>query len=735
MNCKDKSFMTKKKAFTLIELLIVIAIIGILFIVLISKVDFATDKAKATGVQTDFRSFQLAFETVSRENAGFNTFGWDIGDLNGNRVRDSYDEGDTHNLGVKDSDEIWTGRKIYGETWTGIYTLTNPSDADDNSAIVALEEAINKNLDPKLHITINDDLTITMANGAQDPWDTEYHGYYITNAIVDNKDRGAIVIYSNGANQEWGSEHSISNGAVSISVPGNNKLGNDDYALVSCYTYVNGYGETKTITNGFSINHNVLGMNKVDNMNDFVQTVADKPIYNKAYIGSAEDSGIVMDFSLLFTETTVTLAASIQGQLLAESTKSYTMMNWDDMIEEFSIDESSSDLFVSLGWKKEAWYIVMEGTPVMLGFDAQSLIMILPSEEPMVIPMRIEGTYEDSTIVEGDYAYIYNETSNLYRATVLDKTKATYDVVKTSVNGKPVLLDRTYANCQNLVSITIPNVLLGKNIFEGSGVQTVTIEDGVVDISDYMFYYATNLATVNLPSSVKSIGKYAFGNCTSLNNIDLPINLETIGEYAFSSSGLVSITIPNKISVIETKTFFNCSSLTTVYLSNNLTTIKEEAFFQCTTIRDLYWTSNIVNVEQGAFGMYEGYTRSRMNVYIDNISSWTNVSFVSGVMGSCPCFTNATLYFNGVATSNLVIPYGVTKLSYTSFTNCIQFTSVTIPTSVTNIEGAVFMGCTNITSIFFEGTMAQWDAITKGGNWNRNVSATYVQCSDGQIVL
>ena len=44
MTYKNKSFMTKKKAFTLIELLIIIAIIGILFIVLVSKVDFVTDK-------------------------------------------------------------------------------------------------------------------------------------------------------------------------------------------------------------------------------------------------------------------------------------------------------------------------------------------------------------------------------------------------------------------------------------------------------------------------------------------------------------------------------------------------------------------------------------------------------------------------------------------------------------------------------------------------------------------
>ena len=76
MNSNYKTRFNKKKAFTLIELLIVIAIIGILFIVLVSKVDFATDKAKTSGVQTDFRSFQMALETVSKEKAGFNSFGW-----------------------------------------------------------------------------------------------------------------------------------------------------------------------------------------------------------------------------------------------------------------------------------------------------------------------------------------------------------------------------------------------------------------------------------------------------------------------------------------------------------------------------------------------------------------------------------------------------------------------------------------------------------------------------------
>ena len=267
-------FNNKKKAFTLIELLIVIAIIGILFIVLVSKVDFATDKAKASGVQTDFRSFQMAFDTVAKENAGFASFGWDTGDENGDRIRNSYDKGDNgagggiaHN-GIQDGSEVFVGSKEYGETWNEVFTLVNPDDNTDTSGFVALENAINANLDPKLHITITPDVdgtaltgnaTITMANQARDPWKNEYHGVYITNAVRDDgADRGAIVMYSDGANGKWGSAHDITNGVVTITVPGNNVNGKDDYSFVSCYTFVNGYGEVLNSTTGFSNNQSFL---------------------------------------------------------------------------------------------------------------------------------------------------------------------------------------------------------------------------------------------------------------------------------------------------------------------------------------------------------------------------------------------------------------------------------------------------------------------------------------------
>ena len=263
-----KTTFKNKKAFTLIELLIVIAIIGILFIVLVSKVDFATDKAKATGVQTDFRSFQMAFETVARENAGFNTFGWDTGDLNADGKRNSYDEGDTNRNGVRDDGETWVGRKTYAENWTSIYTLKKPgTNTYDAGAIFKLESAINKNLDPKLHITIDTDGNITMANQAQDPWKKEYHGKYMSNANVDGKDRGVIIIYSDGANGEYGSADGVAGGLVNITTPGNNVQGKDDYAVATFYSYANGYGEVVTITHGFSNNQSFGNASNVPTSN------------------------------------------------------------------------------------------------------------------------------------------------------------------------------------------------------------------------------------------------------------------------------------------------------------------------------------------------------------------------------------------------------------------------------------------------------------------------------------
>ena len=167
-----------------------------------------------------------------------------------------------------------------------------------------------------MHITI-DNMTgnITMANGAQDPWKTEYHGYYITNALNDGKDRGAIVIYSNGANQEFGSEHSIAGGVVTVNVPGNNVYGKDDYSIASVYTYMNGYGEVKTMTSGFGNQNQSNGQNQSDSLNG-------EENLNKPDI----DNAIVDQF------------ASLNGGLYNQD--GVLLCSWESLVQDYGFDVS-----------------------------------------------------------------------------------------------------------------------------------------------------------------------------------------------------------------------------------------------------------------------------------------------------------------------------------------------------------------------------------------------------------
>ncbi|MGX5609639.1 prepilin-type N-terminal cleavage/methylation domain-containing protein [Bacillus cereus] len=69
---KFKQLFKNQKGFTLVEILVVIVIIGILFVLLLPRLDFANDKARQSGVKNDFHEFQTAAEGYLKETAGQN---------------------------------------------------------------------------------------------------------------------------------------------------------------------------------------------------------------------------------------------------------------------------------------------------------------------------------------------------------------------------------------------------------------------------------------------------------------------------------------------------------------------------------------------------------------------------------------------------------------------------------------------------------------------------------------
>lgn len=212
----------------------------------------------------------------------------------------------------------------------------------------------------------------------------------------------------------------------------------------------------------------------------------------------------------------------------------------------------------------------------------------------------------------------------------------------------------------------------------------------VTSIGQSAFEARRSLTSVTIPDSVTSIGQSAFSSCSGLTSITIPDSVTSISEYAFSyCSSLTSITIPDSVTVINDNVFIGCSSLTSVTIPNSVTSIGESAFRDCSSLTSITIPDKVTEISGSTFS-------------------------------GCSSLTSIT------------IPDGVTDIRNSAFSSCSKLTSVTIPVSVKFIGSSAFGNCSSLTSITFNGTMEQWETITKY-YWNKNTGNYTVYCTNGNL--
>ena len=89
----------------------------------------------------------------------------------------------------------------------------------------------------------------------------------------------------------------------------------------------------------------------------------------------------------------------------------------------------------------------------------------------------------------------------------------------------------------------------------------------------------------------------------------------------------------------------------------------------------------------------------------------------------------------GCKSSIIPIDGSVIGIGNGAFFSCRNLTNISIPACVTSIGDIAFSVCPSLTSIYFDGTVSQWNAISKGYSWNSEVPATQVICTDGVVSL
>ena len=386
---------------------------------------------------------------------------------------------------------------------------------------------------------------------------------------------------------------------------------------------------------------------------------------------------------------------------------------------------------------------------------------------------------------------------NLMRKGASNKNLYINNELVTSItipDGVMSIGNSAFYGCKGLTSITIPGSVtsIGYSAFYGcKGLTSITIPDSVTSIVYETFYGCTGLTSVTIPDSVTSIGDFAFENCTNLTSITIPDSVTRIGMSAFrgctgltsiyytgdiagwcgiSGTGLGSLMsssqtlyidgkkvegdliIPDSVTSIGDYAFSNCTGLTSVTIGNGVTSIGSGAFRDCTGLTSVTIGNSVTSIGYDAFRGCDNL----QDIYITDIAAWCNISGLDNLMRYGT--SNMKLYINNELATSITIPNGVTAVPSYAFYYCSSLTSVTIggsvtsigdyafkgctglksiiiPDSVTSIGGYAFCGCNGLTSITFNGTIAQWNAISKGSAWKAGIPATQVICKDGEIPI
>ncbi len=162
----------------------------------------------------------------------------------------------------------------------------------------------------------------------------------------------------------------------------------------------------------------------------------------------------------------------------------------------------------------------------------------------------MSGASKLTTTADGYIFYIDGDTRYLIGKT--DAYVATTLTLPANCNGSTYeIYDYAFYNCDFLTSVTIP--------------------EGVTNISYFAFGYCDSLTSITISASVMSIRNYAFDDCASLANVTFAENsqLKNIGHAAFRGcTSLITFTIPASVTSIGNEAFSWCTSLSNVMFEN-----------------------------------------------------------------------------------------------------------------------------------------------------------------------
>ena len=282
-----------------------------------------------------------------------------------------------------------------------------------------------------------------------------------------------------------------------------------------------------------------------------------------------------------------------------------------------------------------------------------------------------------------------------------------------------------------LVAVCMMITMLPLSAVTAFAADTSSSPDPEEIVGDYKYAYKVNDGNATITEFLGPVDSE--GNVDSTNdgpyNITIPEKLggctvTGLGDYSFAAqsddgspynplcSYIDSVTIPQKVTSIGERAFYDCKNLTTLVLGEDIKTIGNYAFECCTSLTGVTIPQSVTSIGYSAF---EGCTNLNPLTIKGPITSMGNYAFAGSTY-----LTSLTLYddiqtignyafVGSTSLKTVTLPKNLTSIGEYAFARCSELESITIPEKVKTINPKTFADCSKLEYIILPAGLTTFD--------------------------